>query len=434
MTVAAPAPSLAALLSTLTTSLTSTKASLPLAPPDAASGISLLDLKNDVFLSYLHHLSYLLLFRIRNGSLNASSKDGNTDKPTNSAIGEELVKTLASLRLWLEKGVKPCENKLKYQVEKVLKAASEWEREQARKLKEAEEGLNNADSDSDNEGQNGGSDGEDDDDEDADSDEEITSEESGDERDLPKNVNYDSDDLLPSKHSKSSSSTTTTATMKNALAYRPNPLSLSKPTSASLPSKDSKAPTKDGIYRPPKLNPTSMPLAPTETAADPDARRKGDKERKQKARVIDDYISSMATAAPVAEPSIGSNVGRLGRTKTTREREEERERRDYEESNFVRLPGLSKKEKREKNRGGRKEWGGEDWGSIERGMGLDRIERLTKRRGGNGESSRGGGRGGVLERSRKRGGEEFRGGDLGIGERFEKRRKTVDRERRKRMK
>ncbi|KAF3927850.1 hypothetical protein ABW20_dc0103551 [Dactylellina cionopaga] len=419
MTVAAPPPSLSAILSTLTTSLTSTKNSLPSAPlsQSAAAGISLLDLKNDVFLSYLHHLSYLLLFRIRNRSLNPTEGE---EGGGSHIVSDELVKTLAGLRLWLEKGVKPCENKLKYQIEKALKAASEWEREQARKEKEKE-----LKGDSDEEGSVSENDDDGDGDEDeegADSDEEITSEESADEQLRPQNLNYDSDDLSSNRPAKAS----TTITMKNALAYRPNPSLLAKPASASLPFSGSKDGSKDGIYRPPKLNPVSMPLQPTVNDADPDAPRGGraTKEKSQKSRVIDDFIASMPHSAPVAEPSIGSNVGRLGRTKTAREREVERERREYEESNFVRLPGMSKKEKREKARSNGKEWGGEDWRSLERGMGLDRIDRLTRKK------REGGGGAGLLERSRKRGAADG-DGDVRIGERFDKRRKTVERERRR---
>ncbi|KAF3171260.1 hypothetical protein TWF751_006418 [Orbilia oligospora] len=431
MAAVASSPPLATLLSTLTTSLTSTANSLPSAPPQSTSGLSLLDIKNDIFLSYLHHLSYLLLFRIRNRSLGVSGssqseKDGDTTingQDVDTTGAEDLLSTLATLRLWLEKGIKPCENKLKYQIEKALKAASEWEREKVRLEKEKEELEEDEDEDDEEEDGEGSDDGDDDDneDEEIDSDEEITSES---DTELPKTLNYDSDDLS-SKPRSNSKSTPATATLKNALSYRPNPSSLAKPASASLPSKNMDNSAKEGVYRPPKLNPVVMPSAPSthELNNDPDAKQRGGEGRRQKARVIDEYLSSMPGAAPVAEPSIGSNVGRLGRTKTARERDEERERRDYEESNFVRLPGMSKKEKKEKARrdaGRGREWGGEDWGSLEKGMGLDRIERLTKRKDG----------GGMLARSRKRGADIE--GEARIGERFEKRRKVVDRDRRRR--
>ncbi|KAK6342472.1 hypothetical protein TWF718_007875 [Orbilia javanica] len=437
MATTASSPSLATLLSTLTTSITSTANSLPAAPPQSSTaGLSLLDIKNDIFLSYLHHLSYLLLFRIRNRSLGVSKDNATAGSDGDAVVGgkgevevdttgaEELLSTLATLRLWLERGVKPCENKLKYQIEKVLKAASEWEREKVRLEKEVEEAEDDEDDSSDGEEGSGDDDEDEDEDEEIDSDEEITSESDS---ELPKTLNYDSDDLTASSKSKSkSSSGPATATLKNALSYRPNPSALSKPSSAPLPSKDMAGrSSNDGVYRPPKLNPVVMPSAPStnDLNNDPDAKQRGGEGRKQKARVIDEYLASMPGAAPIAEPSIGSNVGRLGRTKTAREREEERERRDYEESNFVRLPGLTKKEKRDKAKrdaGRGREWGGEDWGSLEKGMGLDRIERLTKRKDG----------GGMLARSRKRGADIE--GEARIGERFEKRRKVVDRDRRRR--
>ncbi|KAK6355486.1 hypothetical protein TWF696_004583 [Orbilia brochopaga] len=398
MTVAAPPSALSTLLNTLTASLTATAASLPTAPPTAtAAGISLLDLKNDVFLSYLHHLSFLLLFRIRNGQLSTDTNTNSEDTSPDGAddgIGDELVNALAGLRIWLERGVKPCENRLKYQVEKVLKAAGEWERSQARKANDgaSTDASNSSDDDEDDDGE------EDDDDEEVDSDEEITSEEDDDEG-LPKTVNYDSDDLSAPKKP------TSKPTMKNALAYRPNPSLLTKPSSAPLPAKS--AASKDGIYRPPKLNPVSMP-EPTATTTAPQTKSR----RREKAHAIDEYIASLPTAAPIAEPSIGSNVGRLGRTQTARERAQEAERTAYEEENFVRLPAPTKKEKARRS-AGRAEWGGEDWRTLE-GMGLDRIERLTKRR----ESG-----GGVLERSRKRGGEDV--GRVEVGKRLEKRRKVA---------
>ncbi|KAF3227801.1 hypothetical protein TWF191_003323 [Orbilia oligospora] len=396
MAAVASSPPLATLLSTLTTSLTSTANSLPSAPPQSTS--------------------------------TESEKDGDTvingGQDVDTTGAEDLLSTLATLRLWLEKGIKPCENKLKYQIEKALKAASEWEREKVRLEKEKEELEEDEDEDDDDEEDGEGSDDGDDDndeDEEIDSDEEITSESDS---ELPKTLNYDSDDLSSKPRSKSKS-TPATATLKNALSYRPNPSSLAKPASASLPSKNMDSSAKEGVYRPPKLNPVVMPSAPSthELNNDPDAKQRGGEGRKQKARVIDEYLASMPGAAPVAEPSIGSNVGRLGRTKTARERDEERERRDYEESNFVRLPGMTKKEKKEKARrdaGRGREWGGEDWGSLEKGMGLDRIERLTKRKDG----------GGMLARSRKRGADIE--GEARIGERFEKRRKVVDRDRRRR--
>lgn len=84
----------------------------------------------------------------------------------------------------------------------------------------------------------------------------------------------------------------------------------------------------------------------------------------------------------MAEPSIGTTIVSGGRgTKTARDRAQEAERTNYEESNFVRLPALSKKEMA-KQRGRRDgQYGGEEMRDL--GAGLDRIERMTgKRKGG----------------------------------------------------
>ena len=118
--------------------------------------------------------------------------------------------------------------------------------------------------------------------------------------------------------------------------------------------------------------------------------------RPQRSRTLDEYVSTEYSAAPVAEPSIGSNIAAGGRSsKSARQLKEEQERRDYEEMNLVRLPKHSKKElarlgyARRGNDGG---FGGEEWRSL--GSSLDRITDLTRRKGG---------KEGALDRSRKRG-------------------------------
>ncbi|CAD6907742.1 unnamed protein product [Tilletia controversa] len=77
-------------------------------------GIPLLSLKNDVLLSYLHHLVLLTAHRLRGNSL--------TSQP-----GSTLVENLVRLRLVLEK-TRPLESKMRYQIDKAIKAADEEER------------------------------------------------------------------------------------------------------------------------------------------------------------------------------------------------------------------------------------------------------------------------------------------------------------------
>ncbi|KAK4690286.1 U3 small nucleolar ribonucleoprotein LCP5, partial [Lecanoromycetidae sp. Uapishka_2] len=111
---------LPALLSTLTESLTSASASLPssetIAPPP--EGISLLDTKNELLLSYLHNLVFLIILKVRHHS----SSPADEEAPSlNNAVTQKLVE----LRIYLEKGVRPLESRLKYQLDKLLLAASE---------------------------------------------------------------------------------------------------------------------------------------------------------------------------------------------------------------------------------------------------------------------------------------------------------------------
>ncbi|BGP18997.1 hypothetical protein JCM10213_009294 [Rhodosporidiobolus nylandii] len=82
------------------------------------SGISLLSLKNQLLLSYLHHL--IALFTVKLSSRSLAATDGPAD----------VVQQLVKLRVVLEK-VAPIEQKLKYQVEKLVRKADQFEEEGA---------------------------------------------------------------------------------------------------------------------------------------------------------------------------------------------------------------------------------------------------------------------------------------------------------------
>jgi len=353
------------LMSTLTDSLTSAVHSLPenttILPPQ--DGISLFDVKNEMLLSYLQNLVFLVILKLRNGV------DGNvstqaSDKTVEPSISEEVAKKLVELRVYLEKGVRPLENRLKYQIDKVLRAADDAARDAAQKPN----GLTNGQTTS-----NGV---------DATHDQDSDSEdESSGERDpMPAKPGVEIDDL----------------------AYRPNPSALLRPGRPS----DSRAPApkSDGIYRPPRITPTALP---TTTGREERAARKP-----SKSATLDEFVSTELSSAPLAEPSIGSTIISGGRrSKSQQERAADAERRTYEESNFVRLPKESKKERAKKgNRARDGGYGGEEWRGL--GEGVERIERLTQRtKVGNG----------VLEKSRKRAVEDGpRGSGEVIGERFAK--------------
>jgi U3 small nucleolar ribonucleoprotein protein LCP5 len=350
-----------ALLETLTQALSSASEATeniksPIPPKD---GISLLDVKNELFLSYLQNLVFLIILKLRNRQ---SSSDHDADDLDNS-----VVKKLVELQVYLEKGVRPLEGRLKYQIDKVLRAADDAKRaEDATKIKV--NGLASREQDEDEEESEDGSD----------SDKESTNR------------------------------VTLKASEIDDLQYRPNPTSFVRPAAAI--EGNSKSRSEDGIYKPPRIQATAMPTT---------CPREKETRKPNKSATLDEFVSTELSSAPLAEPSIGSTIVDRGRTvKSEKAKQEERERREYEERNYVRLPKESKKERAKK--GGRKDagYGGEEWRGL--GEGIDRIERLTKRKGG---ESRG-----ALEKSRKRPTEDGPRGSGGVevGQGFQKRLKTLD--------
>ncbi|KAL4880618.1 localizes primarily to the nucleolus [Aspergillus karnatakaensis] len=363
------------LLETLTTSLSSTGTSLPSTKRDSPTevsilppqdGISLLDTKCDLLLSYLQNLVFLMLLQLRELPSNDVSED-KEDSKSNQQIRSQVTSKLIELRTYLDRGVRPLEGRLKYQVDKVIKAAEEAER--------AEKGAQASRSKPRHEDESGSG-------EDSASDKDSSEEgESEDDEDI------------------------------DEMAYRPNVSAFSKRVEPAARVDKGASKSSDGIYRPPKIMPTAMPTT----------ERKERKERvDRRSNVIDEFVSAEMSSAPMAEPSIGSTIVSGGRhTKSRKERETEAERTRYEETNFIRLAGESKKERAKKAASRRAEgtFGGEEWKGLTEGA--DRISRLTKRAKGSGNA---------LERSRKRKQSEDgqRGDGVGVGQIFEKRRKKVE--------
>ena len=359
--------SIPALLDTLTKSLSASCESaekIPsLNPPE--DGISLLDVKNELFLSYLQNLVFLILLKIRNRKGDLEGEDGDD-------LDNSIVKKLVELTVYVERGVLKLEGQLKYQIDKVLRAAQD-----AANASKINEAAKKAD----------------------------TNEESDEE----------DDDEADSEAESADGGVALEASEIDDLQYRPNPSALVRPTFGAHEADEGKS--KDGIYKPPRIQATAMP---TTGRKDKEARKAN------KSATLDEFVSTELSAAPMAEPSIGSHIIDSGRrTKSEKERREETERREYEEKNYTRLPKESKKDRAKK--AGKRDagYGGEEWRGL--GEGLDRIERLTKRKAGEGRSA--------LEKSRKRpavaeGDRRSSGADVGQG--FQKRLKTLNRERRDR--
>ena len=345
-------------------------------PPQ--DGISLLDAKNDILLSYLHNVTFLILFQIRRLSSSSGSQSDSKDE----SFREEAVKKLMELRVYLDRGVKPLEGRLKYQVDKVIKAAEDAERagrgtgaktDNGGKSKTGKIGRSSEDGSSSDEDESGSDDDSEEDEDDSDDGEDI-----------------------------------------DEMAYRPNVSALSKAVEPEeKPQTMASRSTADGIYRPPKIMPTALPT--TENR-----RREREDRRVPKSNVIDEFVTSEMSSAPMTEASIGSTIRAGGRQMRTRkEREDEAERQMFEETHFTRLPKESKKERAKKRgrRGPESTFGGEEWRGL--GEGADRISRLTRQSKGSGN---------VLDRSRKRKLTEDipRSDGASVGNVFEKRRKKIE--------
>ncbi|KAK4982940.1 hypothetical protein LTR66_009024 [Elasticomyces elasticus] len=367
-------------LANLTDSLESATSSLPdiskILPPE--KGVDLLDVKNELFLSYLQTLALRNLAVIRSLSKFTSSRtnDGEEDEQDAQDLNKLLVKKLIEHRVYLEKGVRPLEGRLKYTIDKVVRAAEDEARTSTHRAttKAANNGHANGQETSDRDEDDSGSDA-------------------------------------------ASTTSALAGATPDDLSHRPSARNFARPLMASSSSRAKAATeTSDGIYRPPRITPTSLPSTERKEAREV--------RRPNRSATMDEYINTELSTAPEAMPSIGSTIVDRGRrTKSARERETEADRARYEEENLVRLPVPGKKERAKQGGRGRESgYGGEDFMMLS--AGLDRIGRLTKRKGA---------KEGALERSLKRKAVEDgpRGsGEMGIGGEFEKRKRSMKKRKR----
>ncbi|KAF7188639.1 hypothetical protein HII31_10301 [Pseudocercospora fuligena] len=325
--------SLSDILTEFKTSTETAICGLPAADALQASenGITLFDTKNEIFLSYLQALA------LRNLNVIRSIKNG-TDAEEAQKLSAEITKKLVEHRVYLERGVRPSEQKLKYQVDRVVKLADDEERASQQKATQnaktnghAKEGASDddeskSDSDSDSEAELGG----------------------------------------------------------GLVGHAPRLATMTAGQQRDAKSAARAKSQEDGVYRPPRISATAMPTS--------DRREKAER-RPARSGVLDEYVSNELSQAPLAQPSVGSNLAAGGRqSKNAKQMREEAERREYEETNLVRLPAMSKKEKAKKGLGRQRDggFGGEEWRGL--GDSLDRIGDLTKRKG----------KDSALDKSRKR--------------------------------
>ncbi|KAL6715143.1 hypothetical protein ACLMJK_007407 [Lecanora helva] len=251
------ATTLPSLLSSLTDSLTSATESLTepdkLKPP--TDGISLLDTKNELLLSYLQNLVFLIILKIRDQNPNHDERADNTTSPKDLQF--EVTKKLVELRLYLEKGIRPLESRLKYQIDKLLLAASDADAVAAQNKPKT-----------------------------------TSTAPSG----PPKHP--------PTDESDSDASSAPFPPISD-LSHRPNPSALTRPSLTSP------QPEPSALYRPPRITPTSLPT--TTSTQNPTATKP------RKSHTLSAFIREEMSDAPLAEPSIGAGNGLRGREREKEE-------------------------------------------------------------------------------------------------------------------
>lgn len=374
----ASAPSLSALLSSLTGSLTSSLSSLP--PPSALhpppSSFSLLSTKNELFLAYLQNLTFLVILNLRahsartglpisflqaspkpstgknnndNNHNNSSTLSGqekepnrqkinNADEENSSDLRDTVVENLIGLRVYLERGVRPLEGRLKYQLDKLLLAAPDHTRESANHHSNSRNKIADPRAKHSNKSSTGTN--------------------------------------VPSADGNEDESNALVSSIP-PLAHRPNPSALMRPSSTNHAHPTSTTSTTTAApYRPPRVNPTAPPTG------------SASKRAPRRSRAVDAFIREEMGDAPVTEMSIGA--GRGGSADGGKQAERERERKEWEETKLVRLPG----EKKRGRGAGDDLMAGMDWGLMDDDRGEGREWKRKKK----GKSMNAGSRGGTGKR------------------------------------
>ncbi|CDK30045.1 unnamed protein product [Kuraishia capsulata CBS 1993] len=248
-------------------------------------GISLLALKNSSMLSYVNSV---VLFAL--AKLDALESKEGVDIDQIDAI----VKKTVEQRVVLERGVKPLEKKLGYQMDKLTRSFLRMQKD----LKEAE--SKTVDESADGSG----------------------SDDSEDEED--------------------------------AFNYRPNAANFAQPKAGEVKrhdhndQDDAEGETETEStekYKPPRI---SAMVPPTEEKP---------RRNRQKLQSMEEYLEEIGDT-PMLESSIGSTILDHGRgVKTSKDVEKEREITRYEEENFTRLPeNVTKKQKRKKDTFAGEDW------------------------------------------------------------------------------
>ena len=101
-----------ALLDTISSAMRSSASTLPASIPATQNGLSLLDLKNALLLSYIQNIALLTLAKLDNTTFTLQTPEA-----------QGIIWDLIEDRVHLEKGVFPLEAKMSYQIRKLLREA-----------------------------------------------------------------------------------------------------------------------------------------------------------------------------------------------------------------------------------------------------------------------------------------------------------------------
>lgn len=306
--------------------------------------VSLLSLKNGAILSYVQSL-----LMIAHDKMDPDCRDPTGDKGRQLAIENRVV---------LERGVKPLEKKLSYQLDKLIRAYRRTENEYMDAERRTTEKLSRIDHDD----------------------------------------RSHSDEKNDSDDSKSSSSDSDSGDEEEEeMSYRPNVIkskSIRKDKGRGDESgeeeennENNKESNNDSIYRPPKISAMLPPTAHTSQYFEDKFNAKDHKDHSNRSRMqaIDEYLRDQSEQ-PDWESSIGTNIVDHGRGGIKSLKDTERERRvtEYEEENFTRINhlGMNKAERKrmkQRERAARANIiGGEDFGIFNSKR---KLEDSTSRRG-----------------------------------------------------
>lgn len=261
-------------------------------------GVSLLALKENSLLSYVNNLALVLLTHLER----LHTEDSHRLEQSKL----HAVHGTVQQRACLEKGVKPLEKKLSYQLEKMVRAFHRMEEDNAKAEAKVNEQVENGQHEQESESN-------------SDSDSDSDSEEDSDE---------------------------------DNLAYKPDSAALAKMSRKPFRGKESE---QDEKYRPPKISAAAPPRTFDDKAAP--------KLHTRKLQSMEEYLAE-SSDLPQTESSIGATIVQHGRggVKTSKDTKREQEIQKYEENNFTRLPSTTtKKSYKQKMAERANNFAGEDW-------------------------------------------------------------------------